>query len=158
MNVALLTEDQCYYVATLSRNTPKVKEYKAWLVKVFSHLRKAETTKKPVTVNDNLDMLEMMINTFRLQQARIETVEEKVAKLEAKREGEIEDYFAVKAYASLKGYKVDNKMAASIGRKSSKLCRDNGYVTGTVPDSRYGKVKTYPVTVLDEIFEDTFKD
>lgn len=50
-----LTEDQCYFLATLSRNTPQVVEFKAWLVSTFSALRKERTLNGPM--NDLLSYL-----------------------------------------------------------------------------------------------------
>ena len=40
--------------------------------------------------------------------------------------------------------------AALLGKKCSKLCNELGFATGLVPDPRYGKVKTYPLDVLEE--------
>ncbi|MCB0541901.1 MAG: Rha family transcriptional regulator [Saprospiraceae bacterium] len=39
---ALLNEDQCYFLATLSRNTDRVVAFKMWLVEMFSEYRNAE--------------------------------------------------------------------------------------------------------------------
>jgi phage regulator Rha-like protein len=43
-----LTEDQCYFLATLSRNTEQVLEFKLWLVNTFSALRKEKAIDGPM--------------------------------------------------------------------------------------------------------------
>jgi AAA+ ATPase superfamily predicted ATPase len=43
------------------------------------------------------------------------------------------------------------KVAADYGRQCTKLCKDLGLDTGNVPDPRFGRVKTYPLNVLEEI-------
>jgi toxin-antitoxin system, toxin component, bro family len=62
------------------------------------------------------------------------------------------DHLTVIAYANMKGIKPNTYNSSSVGRKATKLCRDRGLLTGTVVDSRYGYINTYPIEVLDEIF------
>mgnify|MGYP003616785514 CR=1 FL=1 len=56
------------------------------------------------------------------------------------------------AYANMKGINPSTYNSSAIGRKATKLCRDKGLLTGTVVDSKYGYINTYPIEVLDEIF------
>jgi len=44
---ALLNENQCYFLATLSRNTAQVVAFKMWLVKTFSEYRTGERAAMP---------------------------------------------------------------------------------------------------------------
>lgn len=44
---ALLNENQCYFLATLSRNTAQVVAFKVWLVKTFSEYRTGERMTMP---------------------------------------------------------------------------------------------------------------
>jgi phage regulator Rha-like protein len=44
----LLTEPQAYFLATLSRNTPQVIEFKIWLVDTFTKLRKEKIFEGPM--------------------------------------------------------------------------------------------------------------
>lgn len=80
-------------------------------------------------------------------------VRQEVKELAAKVITHPTDYFTVAGYASLKGVKMDLVTASEYGRKASKVCKDNGYPTGTTPDPRFGKVKTYPVEALDIAFK-----
>ena len=62
------------------------------------------------------------------------------------------NHLTVIAYANMKGINPGTYNSSAIGRKATKLCRDKGLLTGTVVDSRYGYINTYPVEILDEIF------
>ena len=62
------------------------------------------------------------------------------------------NHLTVIAYANMKGINPGTYNSSSVGRKATKLCRDRGLLTGTVVDSRYGYINTYPLEVLDEIF------
>lgn len=62
------------------------------------------------------------------------------------------NHLTVIAYANMKGIKPNTYNSSAVGKKATKLCRDRGLLTGTVVDSRYGYINTYPIEVLDEIF------
>jgi hypothetical protein len=59
------------------------------------------------------------------------------------------EYFTIAGYGSLKGIQVGLKRAAELGRKASNICKANGYEMDTIPDPRFGRVKLYPIKVLD---------
>lgn len=62
------------------------------------------------------------------------------------------DYFTIAGYGKLNGIAVNIKMASKLGRIASKICKDKGYETDTIPDPRFGTVKMYPTKVLENIF------
>lgn len=62
------------------------------------------------------------------------------------------NHLTVIAYANMKGINPGSYNSSSVGRKATKLCRDRGLLTGTVVDSKYGLINTYPLEILDEIF------
>ena len=62
------------------------------------------------------------------------------------------NHLTVIAYANMKGINPGSYNSSSVGRKATKLCRDRGLLTGTVVDSKYGYINTYPVEILDDIF------
>jgi len=78
-----------------------------------------------------------------------------------KRIGKLEDkvemlnpdtgYSSIRGYFNILGKAVNLNVAKAIGMAASKFCKVNGIERGTVPDERYGEVKTYPKSVLDEI-------
>lgn len=146
-----LTENQAIFLATLSRNSEKVILFKSKLVRSFMAARKALQT-VPATQDD---LILMLAKQNVDKERRLSAVEQGLKKLEAKTNASDADYFSVVGYASLHGHKVDLKLAGTIGRKCSRMCRDLGYVMGSIPDPRFGKVKTYPSEVLKIVFSET---
>lgn len=61
-------------------------------------------------------------------------------------------YYSVVGYAALKDVFLGIKKAAELGRKASALCRAKGIKIEEIPDPRFGRVKTYPESVLKEVF------
>ena len=78
--------------------------------------------------------------------------QEKVAVIEAKTRTR-PDYFTVVGYAMLNEIDVNIKLASSIGRKAASLCKKRGIPTEEIPDPRFGRVKTYPESILREVFD-----
>jgi phage anti-repressor protein len=83
---------------------------------------------------------------------RLSQVENKLHVLEAKAQTR-PDYFTIVGYGTLHHISVNLKQAASLGRRASELCKTRGIETDKIPDSRFGEVKMYPTSVLDEVFE-----
>ena len=79
-------------------------------------------------------------------------IEEKVAVIDAKTQTS-PNYFTVVGYATLNGIDVSIKLASSIGRKAASLCKKRGIPTEKIPDPRFGRVKTYPESILKEVFD-----
>jgi hypothetical protein len=44
------------------------------------------------------------------------------------------------------------KLASNLGRKASALCKQREIPTEEILDPRFGSVKTYPITILEEVF------
>lgn len=77
-----------------------------------------------------------------------------VEELKAKQITSPQNYYAVSGYAALYKINCDTTTAKKVGRSASRMCTDMGYVMGSVPDSKYGSVKTYPIDVLENVFRD----
>jgi Rha family phage regulatory protein len=115
-----------------------------------------EELKKPMTP---LEYMQYSLNVMIEQDKRLsavkkdmEDVKDKVNLLEAKSITSPENYFTVAGYSSLNRIPISREKAANLGKIASNICRKRGIDTGTVPDPRYGKVKTYPAEVLFELF------
>ena len=128
----------------------------------FERMKKA--LKKPMSIPEQLLMnAQWMVDA----EHRMNSIESKVAETKEnigvmqKEISRIEhnerrtitsDHLTVIAYANMKGINPGSYNSSSVGRKATKLCRDRGLLTGTVVDSRYGLINTYPIEVLDEVF------
>ena len=111
--------------------------------------RKLQEIAKPMST---LDLLEMSIKQLREQEQRVSIIESDVRELKADRNTR-SDYFTIVGYAVLNDIKIGLKQAANLGRKASRICNDNGYEMESIPDPRFGRVRMYPISVLDEVFE-----
>jgi phage anti-repressor protein len=60
-------------------------------------------------------------------------------------------HFSILGHCNNINKELPLKVAADYGRQCTKLCKDLGLDTGNVPDPRFGRVKTYPLNVLEEI-------
>ena len=56
-------------------------------------------------------------------------------------------------YANLLGMPMDNKTAATLGRRCASLSRQRGLVIGDVSDPRFGNVHSYHESVLVEVVQ-----
>lgn len=79
--------------------------------------------------------------------------EEKLHDIESKVITTNSDFYTISGFANLRGYKIDVRQAAMLGKLSSKLSRDYDYHIGSVKDERYGSVNTYHSDILVEVFE-----
>ena len=106
---------------------------------------------KPLTPAEQLlAQAQLMVN----MENRLNILEKNNARLENNLRRTItSDYFTVIGYANFRGINANEYNSSVIGRKASKICKDCGLAIGKVIDSKYGTINTYPLDVLDEIFE-----
>ena len=133
-----LSKTECLYIATKFND-----EARARLILRWESLE--NTAKSPA--EQLLQNAQLLVE----QERRVNQIEEKVKVLEAKTVTR-PDYFTIAGYATLNGMNVNLKIASRLGRAASKLCKDRGLLTDSIPDARYGKVKMYPTVVLEDVF------
>jgi anti-repressor protein len=138
-----ITIDMAKEISMLQR-TEKGKEARLYFIEI------EKKALKPISIEE---MIIAQAQSVIEAKNRIETLEEKVKLIEAKNTTSSMDYFTIAGYWTLNNKQIDVKTAASIGKKASSICNQMGYVTGTLPDPRFGRVKTYPIDVLKEVFE-----
>lgn len=144
-----LTKTECLYVATKFNDEARAKLILRW--------EELETkARKPFT---SAEMLLQQCQMLVEQERRLKdveenqkSIEEKVAVIEAKTQTS-PNYFTVVGYATLNEIDVNIKLASSIGRKAASLCKKRGIPTEEIPDPRFGRVKTYPESILREVFD-----
>lgn len=99
------------------------------------------------------EMLVIYANQLLENERRMNNIESRVNQIDAKITTRNEDYFTIAGYASLRGLNIDTSKANMLGRKAAKLSREYGYDIGKVTDSRFGKVNSYHLDILKNIFE-----
>lgn len=87
----LLNRNQCDFVGSLSKNTPKVVAFKAMLVASFANAREAH---QPAPM-DTLDMIIHSAMALKSQNARLKAVEEKIQLIEETRNQSINELLEV---------------------------------------------------------------
>jgi len=142
-----LSLDCAKEIAMLQR-TPKGKQARQYFIEVE---KKARALAKPLST---LDMLEMSIRQIREQENRVNAIESKVLEIEAKTITRPE-YFTIVGWATLNKIQVGLQLAAKLGSKAARICKDNGYPMDEIPDPRFGKVKSYPKKVLQQVFNES---
>ena len=66
-----------------------------------------------------------------------------------------EDYVSIVGYAHLKGIKLSPSMIMKYETKAAGLSKERGIKIFETRDERFGKVGTYRLDILDEVFEET---
>lgn len=136
-----LTKTECLYIATKFNDQARAKLVLRW--------QELEAEKqKPMST---LDMVQASIDAIRANQQELAEVKQDIAVLKAKSVTRPET-FTIAGYATLQKMKMPLKLASNLGRKASKLCKDLGITPDEIPDPRFGIVKSYPVKILDEVF------
>ena len=82
------------------------------------------------------------------QDQKIQAVEEKLEEFN----GET-GYRTITAWCSLRKYSMPLRSAQRFGKACAKYCRKNGIEVGAVADERWNSVKSYPIEVLDYIYQ-----
>lgn len=141
-----LTLDAAKELSMVEGNT-KGKQARKYFIEVE---KKARELAKPMST---LDILEMNIKQLREQESRVNNLEKKMEVIEAKTQT-TPDYFTIIGYAMLNKVQIGLQTAARLGIKAAKICRDKGYRMDEVPDPRFGRVRSYPKTVLEQVFSE----
>ena len=143
-----LNKTECLYVATKFNDEARAKLVLRWEELEIK-------TRRPLTSAEMLlQQCQMLVEQERRVQeveASQKDIEKKVAVIEARTKTR-PDYFSIAGYATLHKIDCGLKLASSLGRKAASLCKKRGILTEEIPDPRFGRVKTYPESVLDVVF------
>lgn len=112
--------------------------------------KQAKAIAKPQTT---LDILKLTIQGLEEQQKGLEEVKREVLELKAQTATRPE-YFTIVGYATLNKIQVGLQLASKLGQKASRICKLEGFPMDEIPDPRFGKVKSYPKMVLQQVFND----
>jgi possible bacteriophage antirepressor len=145
-----LTEDGLYEVLMLSRK-PIAKKWKKKVKEILKEIRKTGSYGKK-----NKSLAEMFLEQAQINleyEIKMNEMQSDIRRLENNQRRTITSkQLTVIAYANMKGIKASSYNSSAIGRKATKICREKELLIGSVVDSRYGLINTYPEEILDEVF------
>jgi hypothetical protein len=149
MEIALLNEDQCFYLLGLSKNTDTVVSLKGDMVAAFSKARKGTDLSglDPTTallVNNVLEMAKVKAEQA-VTSNRLDHIEATISSGTG--------YQTISAWGKMNGAPMHLKSAQKLGFACATKCKKHGISIGKVPDERYGEVNSYPIDVINECSE-----
>lgn len=155
----MITEPQLYFVLMRS-DKPNAKPFRMFVNKeVLPSIRKTGSyTQKPL---NSIDYLQMQLNLMKEQDRKIHELEDKtdeIHKEQLKAKHNInrllsnDRYMTIIAFMNLYGISQKGHHIPSLGKKAKKLSNEQGAFMGAVIDPRYGRVNTYDVEILKQLF------
>ena len=93
-------------------------------------------------------------SAYEIQQKQLE-MDNRLVKVEQRQQqlDQNNDHFTIKGFCSLHGLDLSNGKMSALSRKAKKLSEAKDYAYHEISDPRFGKVKTYHVDILTELFE-----
>ena len=149
VNKLYLWTEKGAWLHAKSLNTDRVWEAYEMLIDEYYRVREDANKAVAQSIEDILITQLQSMKELRIKQ---EQQSEEIKLIKAKIENSLANYFTIVGYTSFIGLKVDNSIANWLGKKASKLSRERGIWTGKVSDPRFGKVNTYHLDVLREVF------
>lgn len=160
------TNESGLYTLILRSDKKEAKPFRKWITsEVIPAIRKTgKYEEKPMTSAQYLlqqaqwmveaeNRMNNIENDVAQNNQRIGNMKKDITRIEHnERRTVTSNHLTVIAYANMKGIKPNTYNSSVMGRKATKVCRTRGLLTGTVVDSKYGLINTYPLEVLDEIF------
>lgn len=151
------------WVTTISTNKvkselrEKVTRYRREAAKVLAD---AFLPQFKATGNFRIAQIQALINQeLADQREQIEMHESRIAEVEVKQLGSGDTgYCSALGYLKMNGLCTEDKVVNRFGIRCSKVAKELGIVIGKLPDARYGRVNSYPISILDQISEDFFKE
>jgi len=166
VGITNFTNESGLYTLILRSDKPEAKPFRKWItLEVIPAIRKTgKYEEKPMTSAQYLlqqaqwmveaeNRMNNIENDVAQTNQSIGNMKKDITRIEHnERRTVTSNHLTVIAYANMKGIKPNTYNSSVMGRKATKVCRTRGLLTGTVVDSKYGLINTYPLEVLDEIF------
>ncbi|MBF0383027.1 MAG: Rha family transcriptional regulator [Magnetococcales bacterium] len=154
---ANLNEHQSTLIMTYMRNSEIVRGFKKQLVKAFFELA---NQRPPISSAEQLLANAQLLVEQEKRLGQVESTQnhqqvqlDQIAQRQANMDGDT-GFMTALAFCRTKGVSAPLEYANRLGRLASKKCRRLKIQTGKVPDERWGSVNSYPVSVLDECYQE----
>ena len=150
----ILTTDIAKEIAMLERNE-KGKQVRRYFIEI------EKAYKRDKAAVSQLDYMQIQLNYLKEQDRKIHELENKtdeIHKEQLKAKHNInrilnnDNYMTLIAYMNLNGISQKGYHIPSLGKKAKKMSDEQGAFMGAVIDPRYGRINTYSVEILKQIF------
>lgn len=161
-----LVSESGMYSLTLGSRKPSAKKFKKWVTsEVLPSIRSTglygrlnnpimnmivqqaiQYDKLEQQQKELAERLQISTSLISATAARVEQVAAVVGGMEP-------GYFTIKAYANIVGLKVDDKVAAKLGKAATALSNERDVDVGRQKDSVWGFVNRYHESILKKVFE-----
>jgi phage anti-repressor protein len=150
----ILSTDIAKEIAMLERNE-KGKQVRRYFIEV------EKAYKKDKIAVSQLDYMQIQLNYLKEQDRKIHELEnrtDEIHKEQLKAKHNInrilnnDNYMTLIAYINLYGISQKGYHIPSLGKKAKKMSDEQGAFMGAVIDPRYGRINTYSVEILRQIF------
>lgn len=150
----ILTTDIAKEIAMLERNE-KGKQVRRYFIEV------EKAYKRDKVAVSQLDYMQIQLNYLKEQDRKIHELKNKtdeIHKEQLKAKHNInrilnnDNYMTLIAYMNLNGISQKGYHIPSLGKKAKKMSDEQGAFMGAVIDPRYGRINTYSVEILRQIF------
>ena len=120
--------------------------------KYFIECEKKLTQPKPMT---QIELIALIANQMAEQERKSLELDNRLQVVEQKQQqlNQDNDHFTVKGFCSLHKIDLSNGKMSALSRKAKKLSDVKDYTYHEITDPRWGKVRTYHVDILTELFE-----
>ena len=145
-NEIKLTVKQCLYVA--------MRESKA-VRRVVTERLEALSSKSPTLPDNPFLLIAHFAQQAYEMQTQVSAIDTRLQVVEAHQQqlDQDNDHFTIKGFCSLHGIDLSNGKMSALSRKAKKLSEAKDYAHHEISDPRFGKVKTYHVDILTELFQ-----
>jgi hypothetical protein len=142
----------------------KMLRYQREASKVLSAAFMSDELKSEDQVEEELEMIAKVAQKLanerrqrRLLETRVLKTEERLADIEEKQLGSGNTgYVSALGFLRINKFSTDDRTVNSFGRHCAKLCKELGFMIAKIPDSRFGHVNSYPISILEQAAEEFF--
>ena len=116
--------------------------------------RGAYEVQAPTPTDPLLLIAHLAQSAYEIQQKQVE-MDNRLIKVEQKQQqlDQDNDHFTIKGYCTLHRLDLSNGKMSALSKKAKKLSDVKGYTYYEITDPRWGKVRTYHIDILTELFE-----
>lgn len=132
----------------------------AMLMRVIDRWQELEAESKPMTMVEIVAAQSQILLEMERRQVAIEAKAAEAVAVSADNARRLDQIETATDHFTIMGWHRYARMAGSLpladatrmGKAATAFCHEHDLAVGEVPDPRFGKVKTYPKWVLDEMF------